>query len=124
MDASENGKLIDAWIALQYSDPNDWGDDPNVWAFKQLMELAHDSSRLCWEVILGIIARDSSDHILSNVGAGPLEDLLVHHGDELIAEVEQLADRDPVFRRALFGVWQNDMSDPLWYRVRAAARIE
>lgn len=42
------------------------------------------------------------------VGAGPLEDLVHAHGDELIDEIERLARQVPSFRRALASVWIDD----------------
>lgn len=113
--------LAKAWIALQHSKREQLETDPNFWALEKLWDLTRKEPELCWAAILAIVDADSSDHILSNIGAGPLEDLLVAHGKLLIDRVEEQAKKQPSFRRALYGVWQNDMPDDIWARVQAAA---
>ena len=39
--------------------------------------------------------------MLAYVAAGPIEDLLVHHGAAFIERVEVAAGRDPIFRKML-----------------------
>lgn len=50
----------------------------------------------------------SADNAL--VGAGPLEDLLLLHGEKLAADVEAVASRSPRFAEALGSVWLPDAS--------------
>jgi hypothetical protein len=64
---------------------------------------------------------DGSDWILANIAAGPLENSLVYHGDKFIDRFEVLAREDQQFRKLLGAVWQNNMSDALWARVKAIA---
>jgi hypothetical protein len=64
---------------------------------------------------------DGSDLILSNLAAGPVEDILVLHGEEFIGRVEVWSRRDPQFRKLLGAVWQNDMTDEVWRRLQAVA---
>ena len=47
------------------------------------------------------------------LAAGPVEDLLAHHGDEVIESIERMAKLDPEFRKCLTGVSNNSMSDEL-----------
>jgi hypothetical protein len=56
-----------------------------------------------------ILDLDGTDTILSNLGAGPLEDLLVVHGDKFIDRVELLARQDRQFRKSLGIVWKNNV---------------
>jgi len=60
-------------------------------------------------------AGDSSAR--GTIGAGPLENLLVYRGHELIAQVEDVARRSSAFREALSGVWRRGMNDTLWRRI-------
>jgi hypothetical protein len=73
-----------------------------------------------WKVITAIRKVDSSDVILANLAAGPLEDLLAKHGEQFIDQVERLARRDEEFRYILTGVWgQNRMRKEVWDRLCA-----
>ena len=57
------------------------------------------------------------------VAAGPLEDLIAHHGAAVIDEIEALAGRAPRFAYALTGVWAQDNDGTLlWARIEAARR--
>ena len=44
---------------------------------------------------------DADESGEAQVGAGPLEDLVTEHGDELSQQIEELARHCPPFRRAL-----------------------
>jgi hypothetical protein len=56
------------------------------------------------------------------LAAGPLEDLLAHHGELWIDRVEAQAQADPKFNYLLGGVWQNQMTEDVWQRVQAVRR--
>ena len=53
---------------------------------------------------------------LSELG-GPL----ALHGTEFIERIEQLGSRDPIFRKLLGAVWQNNIPDDIWRRLKAVA---
>jgi hypothetical protein len=121
MDSAMQNQLMRAWIALQKS-PHDSEDYHRLfWAHEKIWELGQDSPRECLSVILAILQHDPSDKIVENLAAGPLEDLLSAHGDELIDEIELQAKRNDNFRRLLGGVWQNAISDDVWERLKAVA---
>jgi len=75
----------------------------------------------CWKVILTILSIEKDDWILENLGAGPLEDLLVAHGPVIIDKLEKIAMRDPVFHRLAQFVWRNDILDDVWERLKRVA---
>jgi hypothetical protein len=108
-------RVIDAWFGWIQHGANGrswaWGviDD---WMF----ELATEQR---WSLILEMIRRAPDDDCLGFVAAGPLEDLLSEHGEQLIDRVEQLAGQDEPFARTLTNVWQCGMSDALYARVKA-----
>jgi Family of unknown function (DUF6869) len=91
------------------------------WAFERLSDLVRDDPEDAWKVIEMIRRLDGADRVLANLGAGPLENLLVAHGDEFIDRIECLAKSDEQFRKLLGIVWQNKMSDAIWMRVKAVA---
>ena len=64
-----------------------------------------------------------SDFLLSNLAAGPLEDLLVEFDDQFIDRIEKCASQSPRFRFMLSMVWKNDISEPVWERVRRASTV-
>jgi hypothetical protein len=67
-----------------------------------------------------ICSKDSSDQIMQVLAAGPLENLLVKHGRQIIDQVEDAARESPVFRELLEGVWQREMDAAVWQRVLTA----
>jgi hypothetical protein len=75
-----------------------------------------------WQFILAAIRFAESDDELGHVAAGPIECLLGWHGPEFIDRVEQQAQRDMKFARAMTGVWRYLMTDEVWQRVEAIQR--
>jgi hypothetical protein len=57
------------------------------------------------DLIVRLVEAAPASDAVTTVGAGPLEDLVQEHGDELIAELETSARRSPVFAEALGAVW-------------------
>jgi hypothetical protein len=56
-------------------------------------------------VVVELIRTATNDRDVGAVGAGPLEDLLHEHGDELVDAIETEARRSPPFASALASVW-------------------
>jgi hypothetical protein len=79
----------------------------------------HDLERF-WEIINAIRRLDDSDSMLSNLAAGPLEDLLANSGNAFIDRCETLAKADDRFKIMLGMVWKNSISDDIWQRIRLA----
>lgn len=111
--------LVAAWIALTRSDSGTPGYDQHFWAFNRVWELSHNDPEAAWQFILAVLETDSSDRIIQNLSAGPLEDLLANHPHQAIEWVEQEAKSNPQFASLLGGVWQNVMPDDIWARVQA-----
>ncbi len=98
-------------------------DSPiNGWATELLVHLTEDEPEVAWDLVLGLVERAPEDEALRRVAAGPLEDLLCHHGFALIDRVEALARSDSRFRKCLAGVWGSDRMEPSVYeRMRIVA---
>lgn len=60
------------------------------------------------ELVAALLRRAPDEDGVALVAAGPLEDLLHWHGDELVDQVARLAGQDPRFARALAGVWLSE----------------
>jgi hypothetical protein len=63
----------------------------------------------------------STDFLLANIAARPLEDLLRFHGERFIDRVEEMTQSDPIFKKMLGAVWRNAIQDDVWNRVKAVA---
>lgn len=57
------------------------------------------------ELVTALLITAPDDSGVSAVGAGPLEDLVTKHGNDLSAQLDDLARQSAVFRRALASVW-------------------
>lgn len=120
LDAKEMRQIADTWIDFHRLPEDSPARDDRSWSFDRLWELVHDDPEAAWTIIQ-MIRQEGSDLILSNLAAGPLEDLLVSHGDHFIERVEALAEQDGEFRKLLGATWQNSMSPGLWNRIKAVA---
>jgi hypothetical protein len=120
LDLDEMSRIAEAWIELTRLPENSAQRDGKFWSWERLHELIHQEPETAWRVIQ-IIRREGSDLVLANLAAGPLEDLLVAHGEQFIDRVEALARQDKQFKKLLGATWQNAMSPGLWKRVKAVA---
>ena len=120
LDLEQMREIADVWIDLHRLPEDSPDRQYKFWSFDRLWELVHDDPEAAWNIIQ-IIRQEGSDLILSNLAAGPLEDLLVRHGDRFIDRVEALAEHDAQFRRLLGATWQNSMPPRLWRRIKAVA---
>lgn len=122
MTDNDLNNLIDAWIAFYLEPEKAPEKKENWWAGEQVMGwmLPEDKPELLWQFIIAAYKRDMPDIAMASLAAGPLEDLLAHHGPEYIDRIETLVRQDPKFRHLLGGVWKNAMTDEIWQRVQAA----
>ena len=121
MNTLEKEKLIVSWISLNKAEQGSDDYERNFWAFGKLYDLTKNDPSLCLDIVLSILDRESSRKIISNLAAGPVEDLLVYHGARFIEKIEELANKNAAFRDLLGGVWKSDMSDDIWKRVQAVS---
>lgn len=88
------------------------------WANDKVMDLTFEEPNKLWDIILAVLAKKPSNSVLEILAAGPLEDYLAKLGESVIDRVEEQAKRDPAFASLLGGVWQNEMPEHIWERVR------
>lgn len=106
---------------LRASTQPEWPDG-DWWAWEKLRRMIEAYPEVGWDLVQDLVRYAPSDRVLAHVAAGPLEDLLVQHGDLLIERVDAAAATDLKFRKCLACVWQNRMPDSLWAKVQAATR--
>jgi len=86
----------------------------NSWVDDALYQAMQNDADYAFEIIEAIHDQDGSQSQIEVFAAGPVEDLLVHHGEAVIQKVVALASRDPMFARVLGGVWKRNMKDSVW----------
>lgn len=112
-------------LALAYVMWTHFQEQRDFWAVEAVLGL---SFRRDWdnlfEVALELVrqAGEGDDWALAAIGAGPLEELLAHGGEEWLPRVEAEALRNRAFAEALASVWPHDgMAEAVHARIRAAA---
>ena len=121
MSKSELLNTAKEWVDLCYL-PEDSSERTNkFWAYTMLCDLCHDEPEQCWEAIHIIRQIDGSDIVLSNLAASLMEDLLNYHGASFIDRIEKIARTDQEFSKLLGAVWQRDIPDYIWARVKTVA---
>ena len=113
-------ELANGWVALQYAHQADNASREHISVGKELGRLAHEEPAVCLDLIVEVIRLDSGELVLSNVAAGPLENVIAENGSVVVDEIERLAREDAAFKKALSLVWPRDTSD-IWRRVERSA---
>jgi len=113
--------IAESWIKMHHAreDSSDYKD--NFWAYSRLSDLCEDKPENCFEIIELIRSIDGSDVILSNLAAGPFEDLLSIHGELFIERIEILSGTDVQLRKLLGAIWKNSIPDVIWKKVQSVS---
>jgi hypothetical protein len=120
-DPVTRDQFIDAWLAGTVAGPGTSDYETSWWAIEAVLALPQDDPEATWQFVLAVLQRNPLDRLaLANLAAGPLEDLLVHHGPDYIERVEARAQSDVDFNELLGGIWKNAMTDEVWMRVQQA----
>lgn len=118
--------ISDAWFAFHraHDEIGDLAHRTNAgeeffWVIEHLCEAARHEPQECWDAISLIWSRTDKNDMgrLASLAAGPLEDLLVSHGEEVLPWVEQMCLTEPHFKALLQGVWQNAIAANVWERI-------
>lgn len=97
----EDRELIGAWILAQKFGTESIEYEQVSWAAEMLIEMVHVDPEKLWHLLPKIIEADESDKTLGAIGAGLLEDLMVHHGEDFIDRVSSLAESNSKFKQAM-----------------------
>jgi hypothetical protein len=115
---------IDAWAEayIRVHDANaslDRDHPDYLAAYEFMADVSGPRSEECWLGILAVVKRRPSQRVLGMLAAGLVEDLLDEAGIQFIARIESEAQRDPVFKGMLDGVWESGAPE-VWVRFEAA----
>jgi hypothetical protein len=120
-EAPQVSALVDGWLAwcAWISNPQnrDRTDDPS--GHSDFLWVVEEHPERAWETITKLVADPGARRFLGHLAAGPVEDLLSHHGLQFIERVEAAARSNPTFASMLSGVWQFTMAEEIWSRVQA-----
>ena len=96
----------------------------NVWVDDAIRYAILNDPDYAFAIIEAIHELDE-DQIYDEIfSAGPVEDLLSHHGDYIISKFEDKAIVDPKFAHVLGGVWQNSMTNETWTRIKNCRKTD
>jgi hypothetical protein len=94
-DPGDRDRLTSEWLSYVES-----GDKDRFWAYEALADLIDEDPALAWTIILELVHRAPSEGAFAHTAAGPLEDLVAWHGQEVIDVIAQQVEGDEVLRRA------------------------
>jgi hypothetical protein len=91
----------------------------NRWSFDELLIAAMERPEQAWEMIKAVVEFDASPPVMESIAAGPVEELLIQHGEKIIAKVEKDARDSAVIRDLLGGVWKGAMPERVWSKIES-----
>lgn len=108
--------LIECWARGWSSDISEKNEYD--WACMEPVDDALEEPERAWNFILMALESPICQPHLGVLAAGPLEDLLSHHGEDFIQRVEAETKANAKFAHLLGGVWQSQMTDAIWSKVQ------
>ena len=123
-----NQEAIDAYIrhASRAAHGDISGEDADQWTFEMYFNplVLGDGDQapepeLALNIVVELVERAPDDESLAYVAAGPLEGLVVDHGERLIDRIESLAKERPKFQKALAGIFLTRCPEPVRKRIEA-----
>ena len=114
----DKANLAKSWIQLQGVSQESEQAQELMWAAVRLNRLALSAPSECWDIVLDIINQTNDDWVLTNVAAGPLENLMALHSDEVINWIEKEARSNSKLKKLLSGVWKNLIPSDAWVRLQ------
>jgi hypothetical protein len=104
--------LVTAYLQHAAATVSGRATDGTFWAWEAVDGLRCRDPLAALDLAFEAVRRSEDDATLAYIAAGPLEDLIVDHGERFIDRIEMEAAREPRFRRALRGVWGRDRMLP------------
>ncbi|CAK8713895.1 HEAT repeat-containing protein [Candidatus Electrothrix laxa] len=85
-------------------------------AIQYVDTLVNNEPQKALELLAIIIDCCKSNDELAHVAAGPLENLFVYHGYEIIDKIKEKADHSEKFQLALSGIWLDEDEDAIFFQ--------
>ncbi|RUL71051.1 DUF6869 domain-containing protein [Dyella choica] len=104
----------------KYSSAETANDMADFEVYEKVCDLVKNDPEVAFAFIVLVIKEKPNDFAFANLAAGPMEDLLVFHGERMIDLVENEAKQNPDFDDLLGGVWLSRMRPEIAKRVARA----
>jgi hypothetical protein len=124
MNNEEVTNISKSWISLQLAEKDSPEYDSEFWSFERLDQLIHNKPNEALRVIIEIAVTTDSEEILGYLGAGPIEDLMLYHGEQVIENLAAKAKAEPKIKVALQSVQIEKEDTKAWGRFYEIAGIE
>jgi hypothetical protein len=108
-----------AYIAFARAPEGSEDHEANRWTFDELLFASVEDPQRAWRIIKAIIEIDTSAPVVELTAAGPLEELLVQSGPQVIDQIVADAESSNSIRDLLGGVWKSEMAEAVWSKIEA-----
>lgn len=98
MEMEELNAWVNAYIEVHESENSANEQHECYWAIEKFADMEMDHPDLNWAAMLQIISLSTSENVIDNLAAGPLEELVELHGVEYINRIEKAAQTNLNFR--------------------------
>ena len=116
-------KLVaEGWADLQKLSGNSVDHLLGYWAEEVLAEAIRSDADYAWEIIVEINKLELRKKDIPLFAAGPVEDLLVYKGREVVDKMVRFAEENDTFNYVLGGVWKSDCYDDVWEKIDAVRK--
>ena len=93
--------IVAAWHRYQLT-----RHEEDFWAVDIFHNIVPKDPTRAWSLIIDLVAA-SPEESLGAIGAGPLEDFVVAHGNDWIDKIHTEARSNPAFRESISRIWIN-----------------
>jgi hypothetical protein len=83
--------IAKAWIQVQR----------NWWGYMEVQHACERHPRKAWQLLCRLAELTTTDELVEDLGAGPLEDFVRYHAPAFVGQIERRAATNERFRRAL-----------------------
>lgn len=118
LNGMENKEIVKNWIKLQRLPHPSKEAESMTWVLIEMDELLYDKPTQYFDFILEVLKQTDDEWVLTNLAAGPLEDLLSQQSTVAMVLLEKEIPRNPKLKNILKDVWQNLMSEETWKRLQ------
>src|SRR5262245_58679052 len=104
-----DAQVARAWMRIQ----------TNWWAYKNVLDACQNKPRRAWRLLEALTKYATTAALITDLGAGPLEDFIRKHAPAFICQIERRCAENPRFKRALRKAWLPKATDSVSRRLFA-----